>query len=107
MILTSWMPLGEDWTNVMRRCNSVEEYLLIGEADGGCCGDAWKTWGVREDDNYSKKNKKRSNMPLYERDGFLKLYLHQLSNLQLQRYDSKHFNNNSQTVAFRRQQMMI
>ena len=46
-------------------------------------------------------------MPLYERDGFLKLYLHQLSNLQLQRYDSKHFNNNSQTVAFRRQQMMI
>ena len=32
MILTSWMPLGEDWTNVMRRCNSVEEYLLIGEA---------------------------------------------------------------------------
>ena len=36
MVLASWMPLGEDWTDEIRKCESVEEYILIGEADGGC-----------------------------------------------------------------------
>ena len=80
MVLASWMPLGEDWTNVMRRCESLEEYLLIGEADGGCCGCPWRTWGIpNNDDNNNQKSKKRkrqSQIPGYERDGFLKFYLH-------------------------------
>ena len=40
----------EDWTDEIRKCESVEEYILIGEADGGCCGDAWRTWGIEASD---------------------------------------------------------
>ena len=111
MVLASWMPLGEDWTDEIRKCESVEEYILIGEADGGCCGDAWRTWGIEASDITSdaaknKGRKRRASLSLFERDGFLKCYLHDLSALQLQRYDSKHFSNNSQTVSFRRQAMI-
>lgn len=46
IIITSWMPNGDDWTALYRTSPTVEEYLLIGETEGGHCG-ADATWGVR------------------------------------------------------------
>jgi len=45
LVLCSWMPMEQDWTEDFRKCPSVEEYVLIGEVDDGCCGHPWKTWG--------------------------------------------------------------
>ena len=45
LIICSWMPLGDDWTEAFRKCKSVAAYLLLGEIDDGCCGDPWRTWG--------------------------------------------------------------
>ncbi|GBG33448.1 Hypothetical Protein FCC1311_096712 [Hondaea fermentalgiana] len=60
IVLCSWMPLGEDWTQAMRETSSVQEYILIGETDDGCCGHPWKTWGVhvhRSNDPMFAKNR--------------------------------------------------
>lgn len=42
VVLCSWMPYGEDWTGDFRSCESVEEYILIGDKitgdAGGSCG---------------------------------------------------------------------
>ncbi len=38
VIIVSWMMLGEDWTPDFRRAKSVQEYIVIGEGEGGCCG---------------------------------------------------------------------
>lgn len=46
IVISSWMPVYEDWTKDFRNCQSVKEYILIGETDGGCCGHPWETWGV-------------------------------------------------------------
>lgn len=46
VIICSWMPYEQDWTRDFRAAKSVKEYILIGEADGGCCGHPWKTWGA-------------------------------------------------------------
>ena len=45
VVLCSWMPLGEDWTEAFRACGSVRAYVLLGEVEDGCCGRPWKTWG--------------------------------------------------------------
>ena len=45
IVLCSWMELGEDWTRAFRDCISVNEYVLIGEIDDGCCGHPSDTWG--------------------------------------------------------------
>eukprot|EP00536_Pseudo-nitzschia_multiseries_P006101 jgi/Psemu1/154136/gw1.125.95.1 len=44
IVICSWMPMGVDWTALFREAG-VEEYILIGEADDGSCGDNWSTWG--------------------------------------------------------------
>ncbi|GAB0495887.1 hypothetical protein MMPV_007196 [Pyropia vietnamensis] len=44
LVIASWMPAGVDWTAGWRAAG-VGEYLLLGEADDGCCGCAWRTWG--------------------------------------------------------------
>ena len=44
IILCSWMPMGQDWSQLFRDAN-VDEYILIGEADDGSCGHNWSTWG--------------------------------------------------------------
>ena len=46
VVLCSWMPSGDDWTAAFRSTPSVQEYILIGEVDDGCCGHPWLTWGV-------------------------------------------------------------
>lgn len=51
IILTSWMPLDEDWTPIFRKEPAVKEYILMGETDNGCCGssETWKTCPYEED----------------------------------------------------------
>ena len=39
MVLCAWMPMGRDLSRAFRRCESVQEYVLLGEADDGACGD--------------------------------------------------------------------
>eukprot|EP00736_Rhodelphis_marinus_P007921 Rmarinus@m.2768 len=46
IVLSSWMTRGQDWTRAMRAAASVQEYILIGEADFGVSGLPWATWGV-------------------------------------------------------------
>lgn len=43
VVVSSWMPYGEDWTPAWRATDSVTAYLLIGERPPGCVGteDAW------------------------------------------------------------------
>jgi len=65
IVLCSWMPLGEDWTQAMRQAESIQEYILIGEIDDGCCGDPWRTWGRHVDianDPMFSKNKGNENI---------------------------------------------
>ena len=38
VVLVSWMELGQDWTSSFRACESVREYVLVGEVDAGACG---------------------------------------------------------------------
>ena len=79
-----WMPIG-DWTWVFRRHPSVREYLLIGETDGGFCGND-QTW----------------SRAIHEADGFTRHDLDDLSALQLARNDEDPPPSRSRTVAFRR-----
>jgi hypothetical protein len=46
VVICSWMPYEEDWTADFRATDSLKEYILIGEKDGGCCGHPWETWGA-------------------------------------------------------------
>mmetsp|Transcript_44284 Transcript_44284/g.109644 ORF Transcript_44284/g.109644 Transcript_44284/m.109644 type:complete len:186 (+) Transcript_44284:347-904(+) len=46
VVLVSWHPSGLDWIRAMRASASVQEYILLGEADSSTCGDGWATWGV-------------------------------------------------------------
>jgi hypothetical protein len=62
IVLCSWMPMGQDWTQLFRDAASynVDEYILIGEADDGSCGHNWKTWGnadFREMEDEEEENK--------------------------------------------------
>jgi len=45
VILTSWMPMNQDWTSLFRKKKSCEEYILIGNPES--CGKSWQTWGMR------------------------------------------------------------
>eukprot|EP01062_Namystynia_karyoxenos_P040260 TRINITY_DN29379_c0_g1_i1.p1 TRINITY_DN29379_c0_g1~~TRINITY_DN29379_c0_g1_i1.p1 ORF type:complete len:454 (+),score=122.84 TRINITY_DN29379_c0_g1_i1:59-1363(+) len=47
VVVSQWMPEGQDWTAEWRKAPSVRHYVLLGEADGGQCGAAWATWGRR------------------------------------------------------------
>eukprot|EP00667_Euglena_gracilis_P016971 EG_transcript_17813 len=109
IVLCSWMPRGQDWTLHFRRCNSVEEYVLIGEIDDGCCGHPWCTWGVPRPQNPDGPNSAGIGQddvaaltvdtaapghdgggglpppPPYAADGFTRRRLDRLSDLQLSR----------------------
>jgi len=51
IVLCAWMPLGVDWSWYFRQKESIEEYILMGEVDDGCCGDKWLTWGYIDEDS--------------------------------------------------------
>jgi len=87
------MPYREDFTEQVRGYDSVREYILIGETDGGCCGNEWKTWG------YSFINEK---IPPHELNGFSRHNLDDLSKHQICRTDELGNYFHSKTVSFRR-----
>lgn len=84
LVIWCWMPIG-DWTWLFRKHPSVREYLLIGETDGGFCGND-ETW----------------SRAVYEADGFSRHDLADLSAFQLARNDENPPPSRSRSVAFRR-----
>lgn len=106
VVIFSWMPAGEDFTADFRSVPSVDEYILIGEPDGGVSGDEWETWGIpdvwdEEDEEYYK------NKPApYEADGFEIEHLDDLSALQLSSLNVREGSTRTQTVSFRRRKIL-
>ena len=97
LVLFSWMPYKTDYTQEIRDCTSVQEYILIGESDYGCCGDSWLTWGKQE---LLDENKK---IAPYIKDGFKKQIHKDLEKLQICRTDLPGNFNHSTTVSFKKE----
>lgn len=114
IVLCSWMPPTIDFTADFRqRVNEdsmsddtrlVEEYILIGEADNGTCGHNWYTWGnyMFHPDHTEDEDDESNNQPqpFYERDGYKRVDLEELSSLQFSRFDCSR-SKESMTVSFR------
>lgn len=94
IVISCWMPYQADWTPMFRACSSVQGYILIGETDGGCCGTE-TLWFGEDGEN-----------PGYEKDGFTRYDLDELSKWQLCRtdyhYDLDSDWRHSSTVFFKR-----
>eukprot|EP00977_Amphora_coffeiformis_P009878 scaffold2276_cov160-Amphora_coffeaeformis.AAC.16 len=100
IVLCSWMPMSDDWTAAFRKNSAVVEYILIGEADDGQCGEHWETWGnphFREPHNHESFTETAP----YEKDGFKRQELVSLLPFQFSRYDSA-LSKEGTTVSFRR-----
>lgn len=105
IVLCSWMPMGEDWTEEFRN-GGVAEYILIGEKDDGNCGDNWKTWG-NPDFCFSSQDTEGEEMKHtipHEMDGYERNDLNHISKLQFSRFDSSK-SRNSHTVSFKKVQL--
>jgi hypothetical protein len=81
---------------------------VIGESDGGCCGDEWETWGIswswdEDDEGNEISSFNKQQIPPYEADGFTKEHLNNLSDLQICRTDEPGNYHQSSTVSFKRQ----
>ncbi|MDD3006789.1 MAG: hypothetical protein PHX30_04380 [Candidatus Pacebacteria bacterium] len=97
IVVFSWMPNGADYTEEMRECPTVKEYVLIGETGGGCCGNEWETWGCDYDYDEDK------GIPPFEKDGFEIESLEDLHKLQICRTDYNLRDlSHSNTVSFKR-----
>lgn len=92
IVIFSWMPYEEDVTDDFRATASVQEYILIGEDDGGCCGDEWRTWGSSAD----------GSTPPYEEDGFERERLGEIGKHQICRTDTPGRYYHSSTNSFQR-----
>ncbi len=101
IVICSWMPPNVDFSADIRNCDSVKEYLLIGEAAGGCTGDNWLTWGLDLHGDHDE-NEERP----YEKDGFIEKPIDDLSEQQLCKLDipsaDRDGSSVSQTISFRR-----
>lgn len=91
IVLCSWMPMGQDWTQAFREAG-VDEYILIGEADDGSCGHTTDTWG------YGIEG---TAVPAYRRDGYHRSNFDVLQAHQFSRFDTRR-SKNGMTVSFRR-----
>ena len=107
IVLCSWMLPGQDWTADFRRPiydedndrvdGLAEEYILIGDADGGTCCHYWYTWGnpdvlvSKKDDEESKDEEVPPPAPPYASDGYERICLDDLTRLQFSRFDCKRF----------------
>ena len=109
IVLCSWMPMGQDWTSHFRNAE-VDEYVLIGEADDGSCGDNWLTWGNRAfcdpHDETTERTNPQSNdgslpIPPYVREGYQRLDLDALTKHQFSSFDLAN-SKSSKTVSFRK-----
>jgi hypothetical protein len=91
IVLCSWMPQGQDWTAAFRQCPSVQQYILIGEVDDGCCGHPFLTWGMpppprgEHAPDGCRTDARDDALPPHVADGFERHHLASLSALQLAR----------------------
>jgi len=99
IVIFSWMPYQEDYTDDFRATESVEEYLLIGETDGGCCGHEWFTWG---NDWSFDEAEDQEKQPPYEAGGFERTYIKEVSENQICRTDDLDSPHHSRTISFKR-----
>jgi hypothetical protein len=99
--LVSWMPFQIDWTQEIRKHSAFDEYILIGEGEGGMCGSE-QTFGRRADDDDDDDDDNDDNMPpLYEREGFIMHELKEIRNLG--KSDTTYERGTySKTISFRR-----
>jgi hypothetical protein len=95
IVICSWMPMGQDWTQLFRQYD-VDEYILIGEADDGSCGHRVETWGGQDDSSNTP-----TTPPAYEVDGYRRRDLVELHPYQFSRFDTKQ-SKNGMTVSFRK-----
>lgn len=101
IVLFSWMPPDYDCTKEFRATDSVEEYVLIGEAEiGGCSGRDWETWG---EESYNENHE--GETPPYQTDGFTKEFKNDLTALQLSRLSIMNDpdKDRTSTVSFKRE----
>ena len=117
IVLCSWMPPGEDWTFLFRQpaaemlmqsneasaehSGLVEEYILVGECDDGTCGHNWYTWGNNDFYPAVEADNNTPEMPPHIVDGYIRVDLEELSQLQFSRFDCSR-SSESKTVSFRR-----
>jgi hypothetical protein len=100
IVVFSWMPYGADFTKDFRAAECVDEYILIGETDAGCCGHEWLTWGYSwffDDDKLGGKI-----VPPYIADGFERKELEDVSTHQICRTDLPGLCCHSKTTSFKR-----
>lgn len=104
IVLCSWMMYQRDWTAAIRAIPSVNEYVLIGEMDEGCCGHPYRTWGLSSFRDREISDKKDGNFtPLYEMNGFQRYNLDEISRYQICRSDWPDSRFHSKTVSFLRE----
>jgi len=99
IVIFSWMPYEEDYTKDFRTTQSVDEYILIGETDGGCCGHNWETWGYAWSFDEEKEEEK---IAPYVADGFERKNIDDVSVHQICRTDQPENYYHSSTTSFRR-----
>ena len=100
IVVFSWMPYQEDVTDDFRAAESVDEYLLIGETDSGCCGDEWRTWGQSQ--SIDEEGEGKEKVAPYIADGFERETLEDASAQQVCRTDVPGRYYHSKTTSFRR-----
>lgn len=100
IVLCAWMPMDTDWTHLFRHTAGVAEYVLVGEADFGVCGDNWRTWG---NEAFRPEERAAEAVP-HLADGWERHDLPDLARWQMQRYDSDVVAGNSTTVSFRKRE---
>ena len=91
IVISSWMPMGDDWTPVFRRAKSVQEYILIGDED--LCGDPFSTWGNEGPDGIPAP---------YSVDGFTKHIIRSAEKFQISKGSWYPVTPHSSTISYRR-----
>eukprot|EP00927_Polykrikos_kofoidii_P015722 TRINITY_DN17026_c0_g2_i1.p1 TRINITY_DN17026_c0_g2~~TRINITY_DN17026_c0_g2_i1.p1 ORF type:complete len:607 (-),score=83.33 TRINITY_DN17026_c0_g2_i1:96-1802(-) len=99
VVICACMPTRTDWSQAMRRCPSVLEYLLVGPADSDRSGDRLLTWGQPE--AFLSNRDERQAAP-HARDGFFRKELVDLSKLCLGTEDAPGRAGANVVVSFRR-----
>jgi hypothetical protein len=107
IVICSWMPHMVDLTQEIRDQSSVEEYILVGEDDGGCCGGKWFTWGMPVTSSGIMKHNSGSKttplIPPFRADGFERFDIEDSFSVpQVCTSDSHDNYFHSTTVSFRR-----
>jgi len=100
IVVFSWMPYGADFTDDFRAAESVDEYILIGETDGVCCGDEWRTWG--QSWSFDEEGEEKEKVAPYIADGFERENLEDVSAHQICRTDQPGQYYHSSTTSFKR-----